>query len=251
MWTVNFQMCKLDLEKPEDPEIKLSTSVGSLKKQEGSRKKIYFCFIDYAKTFDCVHFSSVTQSCPTLLTPQTTVCQASLSISNSRSLLKFMSIESVMPSNRLILCCPLLLLPSIYPSLGVFSNELALGIRWPMSCNFSTSPSNEYSGLIPFRTDWFDLFAVQGTLKSLLQHHNSKASVLQRSVFFIVYGYQRRNLVWGRRIGWEFGIDLCGCGVCGCVCVLVACRGPARLIQGVRSGDGVGEDKDTIASIRY
>ena len=80
---------------------------------------------------------------------------------------------------------PLHLLPSIYPSLGVFSNELALGIRWPMSCNFSTSPSNEYSGLIPFRTDWFDLFAVQGTLKSLLQHHNSKASVLQCSVFFM------------------------------------------------------------------
>ena len=114
--------------------------------------------------------------------------QASLSPTISWSLLKLMSIESVMPSNHLILCCPLLLLPSIFPSIRVFSNELALPIRWPKywSFSFSISPSNENSGLISFRIDWFDLLAVQGTLKSLLQHHNLKASVLQRSVSFMV-----------------------------------------------------------------
>ena len=99
-----------------------------------------------------------------------------------------MSIESVMPSNHLILCCPLLLLPSIFPSIKVFSNESVLHIRWPKywTFSFSISPSNEYSGLISFRIDWFDLLDVQGTLKSLLQHHSSKASILWRSVFFIV-----------------------------------------------------------------
>jgi len=97
-----------------------------------------------------------------------------------------MSIESVMPSNHLILCCPLLLLPPIFPRIVVFSNESALHIRWPKSFNFSISPSNEYSGLMSFRMDWLDLLAVQGTLKSLLQHHSSKASILQCSVFFIV-----------------------------------------------------------------
>ena len=119
----------------------------------------------------------------------TAACQASLSIiTNSRSLLKLMSIESVMPSNHLVLCHPLLLLPSIFPSSRVFSNESVLCIRWPKywSFSFSISPSNEYSGLISFRIDWLDLLAVQGTLKSLLQHHNSKASVLQHSAFFIV-----------------------------------------------------------------
>ena len=110
-----------------------------------------------------------------------------LFISNSRSLLKLMSIESVMPSNHLILCRPCLL-PSIFPSITVFSNESVLGIRWPKywSFNFSISPFNEYSGLISFRMDWLDILAIQGTLKSLLQHHSSKASVLWSSAFFIV-----------------------------------------------------------------
>ena len=110
------------------------------------------------------------------------------SITNSQSLLKAMSIESMMPSNHLILCCPLLLLSSIFPSIRVFSNESALHIRWPEYWNFSfnISPSNEHSGLISFRIDWLDLLAVQGTLKSLLQHHSSKASILQCSAFFIV-----------------------------------------------------------------
>ena len=113
--------------------------------------------------------------------------QASLSITISRSLLRFMSIES-MPSNHLILCHPLLLPPSIFPSIRVFSKVSVLCVRWPKywSFSFSVSPSNEYSGLISFRMDWLDLLAVQGTLKSLLQHHSSKASVLRRSAFFIV-----------------------------------------------------------------
>ncbi|CAI9179609.1 unnamed protein product [Rangifer tarandus platyrhynchus] len=114
--------------------------------------------------------------------------QASLSITNSRSLLRLMSIESVMPSNHLILCHPLLLPSSIFPSIKVFSSESVLHIRWPKywSFSFSISPSNEHSGLISFRMDWLDLLAVQGTLKGLLQHHTSKASILQRSAFFIV-----------------------------------------------------------------
>ena len=114
--------------------------------------------------------------------------QASLSITNSQSLLKLMSIESVMPSNHLILCHPLLLIPSIFPSISVLSNESVLHIRWPKywSLSFSISPSHEYSGLISFGIDWLDLLAVQGTLKSLLQHHSSKASILQRSAFFMV-----------------------------------------------------------------
>ena len=118
----------------------------------------------------------------------TTACQASLSITNSQSLFKLMSIESVMPSNHLILCHPLLLLPSIFPSIRVFSNESVLPIRWPkyFSFSFSISPSNEYSGLISFRMDWLDLLAPQGTLKSLLQHHSSKASILWCSAFVIV-----------------------------------------------------------------
>ena len=121
-------------------------------------------------------------------TPWTAACQASLSITNSRSLLKLMSIELVMPSNHLILCCPLLLLPSIFPSIRFFSNESVLRIWWPKywSFSFSISPSNEYSGLISFRMDWLDRLAVQGTLKSLLQHHSSKASIFRVSAFFIV-----------------------------------------------------------------
>ena len=121
-------------------------------------------------------------------TPWTAACQASLSITNSQSLLKLMFIESVMPSSHLILCCPLLLLSSIFSSIRVFSNESVLHIRWPKywSFNFNISLSNEYSGLISFRIDWFDLLAVQGTLRSLLQHHSSKASILRLSAFFII-----------------------------------------------------------------
>ena len=122
------------------------------------------------------------------MTPWTAACQASLSFTISRSLLKFMSIESVMPSNHLILCHCLLFLPSIFPSIRVFSNELVLHIWYPKywSFSFSISPSNEYSGLISFRMDWLNLLAVQGTLKSLLQHHSSKLSILRCSAFFIV-----------------------------------------------------------------
>jgi len=122
------------------------------------------------------------------VTPWTTASQASLSITISRRLPKLRSIESVMLSNHLILYCPLLLLPSIFPSVRVFSNESALHIRWPKywSFSFNISPSNEHSKLISFRMDWLDLLAVQGTLKSLLQHHSSKASILLHSAFFIV-----------------------------------------------------------------
>ena len=121
-------------------------------------------------------------------TPWTAAHQASLSITNSWSLLKFMSIESVMPSNHLIPCRPFLLLPSVFPSIRGFSSKSVLHIRWPKYWifSFSINPSNEYSGLISFRIDWFDLLAVQRTLKSLLQHHSSKASILQCSAFFIV-----------------------------------------------------------------
>ena len=122
------------------------------------------------------------------VTPWTAARQASLTITNSKSLLKLMFIESVMPSNHLILCHPLLLPPSIFSSIRVFSNESTLCIWWPKywSFSFSISPSNDYSGMISFRVDWLDRLAVQGTLKSLLQHHSSKASILQCSAFFIV-----------------------------------------------------------------
>ena len=122
------------------------------------------------------------------VTPWMAARQASLSITNSQSLLKLMSTELVMPSNCLIHCCPLLLLPSIFPSIRIFSNESVLCIRWPKywSFSFSISPSNEYSRLIFFRIDWLDLLAVQGTLKSLLQHHSSKGSIIWYSAFFIV-----------------------------------------------------------------
>ena len=137
-----------------------------------------------------VQFSSVQSFSRVQLfvTPWTTAHQDSLSFPDSWSLLKLFSIESVMPSNHLILCCPLLLLPSIFPSIRVFSSESALLIRWSKYWNFSfnISPSSEYSGLTSLRMDWLDLLAVQGTLKSLLQHHSSKASILWHSVFFIV-----------------------------------------------------------------
>ena len=130
--------------------------------------------------FFSVQFSLVAQSCPTFATPRITAHQASLSITNSRSSLKLMSIKSVMPSIHLVLCCPLILLPPILPSIRVFSNKSTLCMRWPKywSFSFSISPSNEHPGLISFRMDGLDLLAVQGTLKSLLQHHSSKASIL-------------------------------------------------------------------------
>ena len=136
-------------------------------------------------TFSSVQLLSHVQL---FVTPWTAARQVFLSITNSQSLLKLMLIELVMPPNHLILCHPLLLPPSIFPSIRVFSNELVLCIRWPKywSFRFSISPSNEYSGLIFFRMDWLDLLAVQGTLKSLLQHHSSKVSILRHSTFFIV-----------------------------------------------------------------
>ena len=157
-----------------------------------------------------VQFSSVTQSCPTLCDPMnhsTPGCvDKELSITNSWSLLKLMSIELVMPSSHLILYCPLLLLPPIPPSIRVFSNESTLCMRWPKywSFSFSMSPSNEHPGLISFRMDWSDLLAVQGTLKSLVQHYSSKASILWRSAFFTVqlsYPYMttRKTIALTRR----------------------------------------------------
>ena len=133
-------------------------------------------------------FSSVAQVCLTLCDPMDCSTQPFLSFTISWSSLKRMFIESVMPSNHLILCCLLLLLPSIFPSTRIFSNELALHIRWPeyWSFSFSISPSNEHSGLLSFRIDWFDLLAVHETLKSLLQHHSSKASIILCSAFFMV-----------------------------------------------------------------
>ena len=136
-------------------------------------------------------------------TPWTAAHEASLSITNTRRLLKLKSIASVMPSNNLILRCPLLLLPSVFPSIRVSSNESVLHIRWPnyWSFSFSISPSNEYSGLISFRMDWLDLFGVQETLKSLIQYHSSKASFLQHSAFFIVQ-LSHPYMTTGKTIGF-------------------------------------------------
>ena len=150
----------------------------------GVEKKVYFRMVSLNMADMDVFLSVQLLSLVWLFA---TACQASLSITNCRSLLKLRSIESVMPSNHLILYCPLLLLPSIFPSIRVFSNESALSIRWPKywSFSFNISPSHEYSGLISLRINWLDLHAVQGTLKSLLWHHNSKAETLfcqQRSV---------------------------------------------------------------------
>ena len=146
--------------------------------------KIGFPWIRVGVGFLMIQFSSVTQSRLTLATPWTAACQASLSITNSQSLLKLMSIELVMPSNHLILCCTFLLQPPIFSSIS----ESVLCIRWPKywSFSFSISPSNEYSGLISLRMDWFNLLAVQGTLMSLPQHHSSKGPILQCSYFFII-----------------------------------------------------------------
>ena len=142
------------------------------------------------------------------MTPWTTACQAFLSITNSRTLLKLMSIELVMPSNHLILCHSLLLLPSIFPSIRVFSNESALHIKWPKywSFSFNISPSTEHSGLISFRMDWLDLLVVQGILTSLLQDHSSKASILRHSAFFIAQ-LSHPYMTTGKTIGltrWTF-----------------------------------------------
>ena len=131
--------------------------------------------------------SFIPKSCPTLCNIMDCTMPGSFVLHNSWSLFKFMSIKSVMLPNHLILCCPLLILCSIFPSIRVFSNESALSIKWPKYCSFSfsTSPSNEYSGMIFFRTNWFDILAIQGTPKSLLQHCNSKASILWHLAFFM------------------------------------------------------------------
>ena len=148
------------------------------------------------------------------MTPWTAAHQASLSITNSQSLLKLMSIELVMPSNHLILCCPLLLLPSIFPSIRVFSNESTLHMRWPKywSFSFSIIPSKEYSRLISFRIDWLDLLAVQGTLKSLLQHYNSKALILQHSAEGIncckIKGFETSQKPWSIAPVWLSSFQL-------------------------------------------
>ena len=167
-----------------------------------------------------IQFSSFAHSCLTLCDPWTAACQVSLSITNSQSWLKLTSIESVMPSNHV--CCRLLLVPSIFPSVRVFSSESVLLIRWPRywSFSFSISLSDEYSGLISFRMDWLDLLAVQGTLKSLLQHHSLKVSILQHSAFFIVQ-LSHPHMTTGKTIvftlwtfvGWW------------CLCFLICCLG--------------------------
>ena len=155
------------------------------------------------------------------MTSWTAACQAPLSFTVSWSLLNVMPIESVMPSNHLVLWCPLLLLPSILPSIRVFSNELALHIRWPKYCSFSISPSNEYSGLISFRMDWFDLLEVQGMLKHLLQHYSSKASILWHSAFFIVQ-LSHSYITTGKKHSFDYTDLLSGKW---CLCVLIHCLG--------------------------
>ena len=151
-----------------------------------SFSKFLFWSFKYISSILCLSSVQSLSHVQLFATPWTTARQASLFITNSQGLLKLMSIESVMPSNHLILCSPLLLLPSIFPSIRVFSKESVLHIRWPKYWSFSISASNEYSGLISFRMDWFDLPAVQETFKSLLQHHSSKASILLLLTFFMV-----------------------------------------------------------------
>jgi len=157
----------------------------------GLKSALYGCLINLSMHCMIIQkhqIRSVAQSCPTLCDPMNRRCQASLSNTNSWSSLRLTSIESVIPSSHLILCRPLLLLPPIPPSIRVFSNESTLHMRWPKFWNFSFSiiPSKEIPRLISFRMDWLDLLAVQGALKSLLQHHSSKASILQHSAFFTV-----------------------------------------------------------------
>ena len=150
----------------------------------------------------------------------TASCMASLSITNSRSSLRLMSLKLVMPSSHLILCLPLLLLPSIFPSIRVFSNESVLRIRWPnyWSFSFTISPSSEYSGLISFRIDWFDLLVVQGTLKSLLQYHRPKASILRCSAFFVVQ-LSHPHMTIGKTVIWLDG----PLSAKQCLCFLICC----------------------------
>ena len=157
------------------------------------------------RTLSSVQFSSVAQSCPTLCNPMNHSTPGLPVHYQLPEFIKLVSIESVMPSSHLILCRPILLLPSIPPSIRVFSNESTLHMRWPKywSFSFSISPSNEYSGLISFRMDWLDLLAVYGTLKSLLQHHNSKASILQRSAFFTVQ-FSHPYMTTGKTIACSF-----------------------------------------------
>ena len=170
--------------------LKEERELQNVQKYQGKEVGLYFTtteiyWIILSKVVTTVHFFSHVQL---FSTPWITAHQASLSITNSQSLLKLMSTESVISPNQLILCRPLLLLPSLFPSVRVFSNELVLHIRWPKywSFSFSIRPSNEYSGLISLRMDWFDLLAVQGILKSLLQHYSSKTSILRHSAFFMV-----------------------------------------------------------------
>ena len=176
------------LEKAEEPEIRVTTSVRSSKKQESSRKTPASALLTMPKHL--ILFSSAQSlSCVRIFAiPWTAACQASLSITNTQSLPKPMSTESVMPSTHLILCCPLLFLPAIFPNIRVFSNESVLHFRWPKywSFSFNISPSSEHPGLISFRMDWLDLLAVQGIPKSLLRYYTSKASILQCSALFIV-----------------------------------------------------------------
>ena len=166
-------------------EIKLPTSPGSYTKQRNSKN---FCFIDYAKAFDCGSSVQSLRDVQLFVTPWTAAHQTSLSITNSQSPPKPMSIESLMPSNHLIFCCPLLPLLSTFPGIRVFANESTLHINWPnyWSFSFNISPSNEHPGLISYRMDWLDTLAVQETLKSVLLHHSSKLSILLCSAFFIV-----------------------------------------------------------------
>jgi len=174
--------------------VRISVSAKQLEGEPGHCPEAALLFLDYSSLISASsplpQFSSVQSPSHVRLfaTPWTAALQASLSINNSRSLLKLMSIESMMTSSHLILCRPLLLPPLIFPSIMVFSNESALCIRWPKywSFNFNISPSNEFSGPISLRIDWFGLLVLQVTLKSLLQHHSSKASILRHSAFFIV-----------------------------------------------------------------
>ena len=163
-----------------------SSSRPQKQSKEHTLLSVSYCIRSYIYTISSVQSLSHVRL---FATPWTAACQASLSITNSQSWLKSMSIQSVMPSNHLILCCPLLLLPSIFPSIGLFSNESGFHIRRPKywSFSFNISPSNEHPGLISLRMDWLDLLAIQGTLKSLLQHHSSKGSILRWSAFFIVH----------------------------------------------------------------
>ena len=170
--------------------------------------------------FSAVQFSRLVVSYSA--TPRTAARQASLSITNSQSLLKLVSIESVLPPNHLILCCPLLLQPSVFPSIWVFSSESVICIRWPKywSFSFNISLSSEYSGLIYFRMDWFDLLAIQGTLKSLFQHHSSKPSILSHSAFFILQ-LSHPYMSTGKTKAWLDGLLLTKQCLCFLVCSVV------------------------------